>query len=116
MMKDKSVLVSLSVIFIIIGIFSYVAVYPTYDSRDNWTQYAVIFKPGTDRILNHQKVIQAGGLPVRDGTFDFIMITASEDRNFPRLMKNKGAVFVFSAIIKGGCFVENKSRFQNQKK
>jgi hypothetical protein len=95
-------------------ILTYVATIPPEAADNDFTQYAVVFSPKTENTNALQKTIEAGGFPVRSTFFDFIVITASKDHEYPLKVKEQGALMVLSPIIKGGCYIENKSRLSKQ--
>ena len=98
------------VICLLVGLLAYASVRPA-DASDGTAQYAVIFTPGTPHAEAIKKTVMAGGTPVRTGKFDFIIIATSENKDFEQSVKKTGAAFLFSAIIKGACSVDNKTAF-----
>jgi hypothetical protein len=112
--KQESVLPSIAVIFALVGIPTYAALIPQQAVNQEQNQYAVVFPPQTSHNEALQKTIKAGGLPVRSTFFDFILITASNDEKYPLKLKEQGALLLLAPIIKGGCYIENKSRLSRQ--
>lgn len=98
------------VICLLVGLLAYASVRPVAAANAE-AQYAVIFTPGTPHIEAITKTIAAGGVPVRTGKFDFIIIATSKNKDFKQSVKKTGAAFLFSAIIKGACSVDNKTAF-----
>lgn len=109
-----SLCISLSVIFMLVALLTYVAVYPEYSYQEEHNQYALIFSPKTTPSNIYQHIVDADGTPVRGGTFDFVMIAASNNPKFIENIQRLGAIFVFSPIIKGGCLIENHARFRKK--
>ncbi len=105
---------SLSVLVLLVGVLAFVSSYPSYSANSKYEQYAVVFPPDTGYEQAMGEVMSSGGLPVRVGSFDFIVIAASDDRDFTDHVKEKGAVFVFSPLIKGGCITKNKAAFRQE--
>lgn len=97
---------------LLVGILVVVSIQPDGFQDDGVHEYAVVFKPGTNHYKVIDKVLKSGGVPVRSGAFDFILIAASEDEAFLEYVKTQGAIFVFSPFVKGGCFVQNKTAFK----
>lgn len=108
----KSYTLSVTVLFGLIGILSYASILPAQSNGTERQQYAVVFPPSTPQIEIFNTVIKAQGLPVRNTTFDFIMVVASTDKNFQENIQKLGAIFVFSPIIKGSCVTKSYQRFR----
>lgn len=98
------------VICLLIGLLAYASVRPA-DTSNGKMQYAIIFPPDTSHTEAINKTVIAGGVPVRTGKFDFIIIATSDNKDFKQSVKKTGAAFLFSAIIKGACSVDNKTAF-----
>ena len=102
------------VLVFLVGVLVLVSVQPGGAQEGQLREYAVVFKPGTHYRNGIDKVVRSGGVPVRSGTFEFVLIAASEDEAFLEYVKKQGAIFVFSPLVKGGCFVQNESTFKKQ--
>ena len=115
-LKDGlSLLASVVVLLSLVGMFAYASIYPEQELDKDFTQYAVVFSPGMSDLEIFDKIMRSGGRPIRHATFDFIVIVASDQPNFIKSIKEASAIFVFSPIIKGGCLIQNKSRFRKNK-
>lgn len=112
MQQASSLVMSIGVLVLLTWVIVYAAVRPTVSYDQAAAQYSVIFGVGTTYQQAYGRVIKAGGIPMRPGTFDFVIIAASADHDFSKKIKKQGAYFVFSPIIKGGCFIENKTPFK----
>lgn len=91
-----------------------VAIWPkTTDKPANGEhkQYAVIYAPGTSPVESMQKLVRAGGKPVRQGAFDFIIIAAAKDRYFAESAYRHDAWLVFDPDIKGSCLSVSSNLF-----
>lgn len=70
-------------------------------------QFAVFFPFGSNHSENISAILNANGLPVRSGAFDFIMIASSEDENFTSKLKENGARFVTKPFFIGACVTQS---------
>lgn len=101
-------------LFFLVSLFAYASIRPQSREDGSNTQYAVMFKPNVSHLNRFKKIVRAGGLPVRHGTFDFIIIVATKQDDFKKTIEKEGAFFVFSPMIRGGCFIDNKARLNKQ--
>lgn len=108
--KDKSLYLSLTLLFILSFVFLYPALRISIP-KGGYKQYAIVFFPNVTHLDSFKRILAAGGLPVRDGVFGFIMIAASNDPQFLEKIKSQGVVTVFRPLIEGGCFIESKTIF-----
>jgi hypothetical protein len=111
--------VSLLFMMVITLAMTIVAIWPTTTDKpdkDAKKQFAVIYAPGTSPVESVQKLIRAGGKPVRYGAFDFIIIGATKDRNFSESAYRHGAWLVFDPAIKGSCFSVSNNLFTQAQK
>ncbi len=108
--KDKSLYLSLTLLFILSSIFLYPALRISVP-KSGYNQYAIVFFPTINHLDSFKRILAAGGLPVRDGVFGFIMIAASNNPKFLEHIKRQGVVIVFMPLIEGGCFIESKTIF-----
>ncbi len=99
------------VMALLVLLLAFMAIKPDYKISGEYNQYGVIFSPYVNQQQSVKAIIKAGGLPLRVGNFDFIQIIASSDESFIENMYDNGAVFIFTPVIKGACYFENKSRF-----
>ena len=97
----KDILISLSVMVLTVGIISLLTLQPNAARSD---QYLIIFAPTSNHLQSHQKVIAAGGLPIRTGYFDNIILAKGNDEKFISTLKKNEYVIVLSSPVTGGCF------------
>jgi hypothetical protein len=64
---------------------------------------AVLFPPGTDADTALLRVAAAGGLPIRTGGWDGVIIARSADARFVAALYRAGALLVVSAAGAAGC-------------
>lgn len=114
--EHYSLPISMGILIIVIMIISYVSVYPSSNIDSESPEYAIYFPWGTSYQKSYNSVIQAGGIPVRSGTFDFVIVATSSDENFQYNVKQHGALFITSALIKGNCFTNDESRFSDERR
>ncbi len=107
-MKDSLItcLVMLSLVFVIV-VFSLIP--DDQKNEDGYYQYAVLFPFGQEPTYVFEKIINAGGLPIRNSAFDSLIISASRDPDYSSKLYQQGAVFVFNTAIKGGCVITRKT-------
>ena len=107
-----SLLLSCSFLIMMLGVIFYASLRPEKENPN--AQYAVIFLPSTSHIETFVNVINAGGLPIRSGAFDFIIIASSDDPDFRKKIEDRKPWLVISAIIKGNCLKANKTAFRKR--
>lgn len=112
--EQKSIFISILFLIGITLIFAYAAVSISPNNDGSFKQYALVFSPNEDHNHIFRQIIKSDGRLVRDGTFNFIKIAASNSPNFHETIKKNGAIFVFSPIVRGGCFIKNKGRFKKE--
>ena len=104
-----SIISSVIVLLFVVGIFAYASLKLPSKQEADMPQYLIVFPFKTTHMQGINAIIQAKGLPVRTGSFDFLLIAASENPNFAKDIRKQGASFIFSPIIKGGCLIQRDS-------
>lgn len=79
--------------------------------NDQKYDYAVIFKPGTELLESYQKIVDAGGTPIRSGQYDFIIIASFESYTDLENAYKNGALLILNPAITGGCYIQSKNKF-----
>gem|GEM_PF-2543101 len=111
-----SLFFSITVMLLLVAGLAYASVRITSPQKSqDRVQYAAIFDPHQLHADVFNAILNAGGYPVRSGTFDFIQIVASSSPDFKQDLYDQGALFVFRPIIGGACYIQNKSRMSAQR-
>ncbi|WP_416898516.1 MAG: hypothetical protein ACMVY4_01900 [Minwuia sp.] len=63
----------------------------------------VIFEPGTDPVSAYRTVVTAGGIPLRGGLADNVMLVEGPEDGFAGRLRNAGAWLVVDASSFPGC-------------
>jgi hypothetical protein len=90
-------MVSVLLIIVVLSII------PSSEDDNELYQYAALFPLNISRTEVFERVVNAQGVPVRDGIISSIIISASYDSNYSNRLYEQGALFVFKPIVRGAC-------------
>lgn len=97
----------------ITAIFAYASIHPSsaLSNKNGLSEYAVVFQPTLSKNEVFERIVNAGGYPIRETAFDFMMIAAFEKKTRISSKQIQDAFFVFTPFIKGACTIQDRSRF-----
>lgn len=105
---NKDVFISLFVIVAVVACITIVSYFPYRNDIEN-DQYVVIFPPSTSLAESYGYIVQAGGLPIRSGFFDNIILAKVHEQRFFDDLNKQTASIVLKSVVTGGCFSQNKA-------
>lgn len=108
-----NVLSALSSALLIAIVNIFIIMFFIWPSADNISrsenQYTVFFTNDDNRISRFQQIANAGGIVVRQGVSENVYIVFSSQKSFLKKMRITRDNLTFSAIIPGGCYIEDKT-------
>lgn len=82
---------------------------PNTDEKNTQPQFAVLYPRSVNAAEAFKRTVAAGGLPLRYGFLSNLVVASSKVKNFPRAVKDYGALLVFDPVIKGSCIINDQS-------